>query len=49
MTQRVLLVDDDVNLLQAVKRNSRKQFNIETAENGKKGLEIVENGGPFAV
>ncbi len=49
MTQRVLLVDDDVNLLQAVKRNLRKQFNIETAESGKKGLEIVENGGPFAV
>ncbi len=41
MTQRVLLVDDDVNLLQAVKRNLRNKFNIETAESGKKGLEIV--------
>ncbi len=32
MTQRVLLVDDDVNLLQAVKRNLKKQFKSETAK-----------------
>ena len=49
MTHKVLLVDDDANLLQAIKRNLRKQFIIETAESGKKGLEIVEKNGPFSV
>jgi len=49
MPHKVLLVDDDVNLLNAVSRNLRKQFNIETAESGKKGLEIAEKKGPFAV
>ena len=49
MSRRILLVDDDLNILQGFKRQLRKRFHIETAPGGKEGLEAVVKGGPFAV
>jgi len=49
MSQRILLVDDDLNILQGFKRQLRKRFHVETAPGGKEGLEAVVKGGPFAV
>ncbi len=49
MTQKILLVDDDPNILQALKRQLRKRFQIVTAIGGKKGLEAMGEDGPFAV
>ena len=39
----VLLVDDEVNNLQLLKRTLRGKYNILTASNGKEGLEVLEN------
>jgi DNA-binding NtrC family response regulator len=49
MENRILFVDDDSNILDGYKRQLRKKFNIETAEGGEKGLEAVNNNGPYAV
>ena len=49
MSRRILLVDDDLNILQGFRRQLRKRFEIETAPGGKVGLEAVVKGGPFAV
>jgi response regulator RpfG family c-di-GMP phosphodiesterase len=49
MTEKILCVDDDANILQAFRRNLHKQFVIETAPGGESGLEAVRNKGPFAV
>lgn len=39
----VLLVDDEINNLQLLKRTLRGKYNILTASNGKEGLEVLEN------
>ena len=49
MTDRVLLVDDDVNALSGFRRQLRKGFQCETAESGAQGLELLGRSGPFAV
>ena len=49
METRILFVDDDSNILDGYKRQLRKQFTIETAEGGEKGIQIIKNNGPFAV
>ena len=49
MTEKVLFVDDEPQLLQAVKRQLRKRFNISLAEGGEEALEILKTKGPFAV
>lgn len=49
MTNRVLLVDDDPNVLSGYRRLLRRQFEIETAENGPAGLQALLEQGPFAV
>lgn len=47
--ERILFVDDDPRLLQGMRRRLRGQYDIETALGPKKGLEVVEYLGPFAV
>jgi two-component system, probable response regulator PhcQ len=43
MSYKVLLVDDEPNVLFALKRSLRKEkFNISTAESGQKALDILE-------
>ncbi|MFO7707940.1 MAG: SpoIIE family protein phosphatase [Desulfobacterales bacterium] len=49
MSNRVLLVDDDPNILAAFKRRLRKKADIQTAQSGAAGLEALTSGGPFAV
>lgn len=47
--QKILLVDDDVNLLSAIARQFRNEFDIITAEGGIPGLQAMKENGPFAV
>jgi len=49
MTDKVLVVDDDTNLLSGIKRQFRNKFNITTAEGGEAAIEAVKEQGPFAV
>ena len=49
MTEKILFVDDDKNLLAACERNLRRQFNLLTAEGGEAGLARIAKDGPFAV
>ncbi len=46
---RVLFVDDEVQMLNAIKRALRKQFEIEIAVGGAKALELIEVSDPFRV
>ncbi len=48
-TEKVLLVDDDVNILAAYERQLRKQFQIETSAGSEQALEALNSRGPFAV
>ncbi len=49
MTERILCVDDDANVLQAYQRALRKQFNLETALGGDEALMAISERGPYAV
>ena len=49
MTERILCVDDDTNLLDAYHRALSKRFNIESALNGEEALAAVIDQGPYAV
>ena len=47
---KILFVDDDVNLLKASQRWLRKMFDVDIAQGGKEGLTaIAEKKGPYAV
>ncbi|MDY0165212.1 MAG: response regulator [Thermoguttaceae bacterium] len=49
MTERILCVDDDPNVLQAYQRALRKRFHIDPALGGEEAIEAVRNAGPYAV
>lgn len=49
MKEKILLVDDDPNILAGFKRNLRPYFEVITAESGAVGLSILKEQGPFAV
>lgn len=49
MTDSILYVDDEPNVLAACKRSLGKKLNITTATSGQAGLEIIHKNGPFAV
>lgn len=49
MNARLLIVDDDANLLAAFQRNLRKQFSFDTALSGAEALQLLETKGPYAV
>jgi response regulator RpfG family c-di-GMP phosphodiesterase len=49
MNEKILFVDDDPNLLAALKRNLRKLFDVAIAIGPEAGLEMLPNAGPFAV
>lgn len=49
MTEKILFVDDDANLLAALKRGLRKQFELAVAVGPGPGLEAIDGQGPFAV
>jgi response regulator RpfG family c-di-GMP phosphodiesterase len=47
--ERILLVDDEPNVLDGYRRGLRTQFKVTVAKGGKEGLEIIESSAPFAV
>ncbi len=49
MEEKILFVDDEENILSAFRRQLRKEFNLETANHGPRGLEVLSAEGPFAV
>lgn len=49
MSDKILYVDDEPNVLAACKRSLGRKLKITTATGGGEGLEIIRKDGPFAV
>jgi response regulator RpfG family c-di-GMP phosphodiesterase len=49
VSEKILFVDDDPNILNAFKRQLRKQYQLTTASSGREGLELIRLEGPFSV
>jgi response regulator RpfG family c-di-GMP phosphodiesterase len=49
MSERILFVDDDPNLLAGCERNFRRRFQLDTAAGGEAGLAKLAERGPYAV
>lgn len=49
MSENILCVDDNSNILAGYKRKLRKQFDIMIAYSGRQGLKMIETKGPFAI
>ena len=49
MTRKILFVDDEKNVLSALRRQLRGKFDVTVAEGGAAGLKAIETEGPFAV
>jgi response regulator RpfG family c-di-GMP phosphodiesterase len=49
VTEKILFVDDEPQLLQSIKRQLRKRFDITIAEGGEEALKALKEKGPFAV
>jgi len=49
MAEKILFVDDEPNVLQSIKRNLRKRYELDTAESGKEALKRMDTDGPYAV
>lgn len=49
MSQQILCVDDDPNVLRGYQRHLRKRFPLEICDDARNGLEVIRRQGPFAV
>lgn len=49
MSERVLFVDDEIHILDSMKRQLRKRFEVVTALSGREALEKCKKEGPFNV
>jgi response regulator RpfG family c-di-GMP phosphodiesterase len=49
MSEKILLVDDDSNILEGYRRSLSREFPMETALGGEQALKLVKNNGPYAV
>ena len=49
MSNKILFVDDEQNLLDAMRRQFRGRFDVSTALGGHEGLRTLKAEGPFAV
>ncbi len=49
MSQRVLFVDDEPNLLEAIQRTLRKRVDLHIAVGAAEGLRVLRQEGPFAL
>lgn len=49
MTEKILFVDDEPNVLAALERQLRKEYAVETAPGGAEALAALDARGPFAV
>jgi DNA-binding NtrC family response regulator len=46
---RVLMVDDDANLLESMRRQFSTKYEIKTASSGRQALDLMASDGPFVV
>jgi response regulator RpfG family c-di-GMP phosphodiesterase len=49
MSERVLFVDDEPQVLEGIQRALRKQVELQTATSGAEGLRLLSEAGPFAL
>jgi response regulator RpfG family c-di-GMP phosphodiesterase len=49
MSDKILCVDDEANILFGYRRQLRRDFRVETALGADEALKVLENKGPFAV
>lgn len=49
MSEKVLFVDDEPNVLQSIRRGLRKQFDVHTAEGGEAAMQLLREEDHFAV
>ena len=49
MAEKILLVDDDSNILDGYRRSLSREFLMETAQGGEQALKLVADNGPYAV
>ncbi len=49
MSDKILFVDDEANILDALKRSMSKFFDLDTALGGQEGLTAIREKGPYAV
>jgi CheY-like chemotaxis protein len=49
MAEKILLVDDDNNILDGYRRSLRREFEMETAPSGREALKLIAEAGPYAV
>lgn len=49
MTEKILLVDDDQNILDGYRRGLSREFLLETATGGQQALQLAAQNGPYAV
>lgn len=49
MPEKILFVDDEVNVLSAFRRHLRNTYEVETATSGGEALKVIDEKGPFAV
>jgi len=49
MSDKILLVDDEPNVLESMQRQLRNRFDIKTAQSGEEALEVLKTCGPFAI
>jgi DNA-binding NtrC family response regulator len=49
MSERVLFVDDEPQMLEAIHRTLRKQVDLRTARGGVEGLRVLHQEGPFVL
>jgi response regulator RpfG family c-di-GMP phosphodiesterase len=49
MTEKILFVDDEINILESIARQLRRRFDLRTACSGLEALQVLKDQGPFAV
>lgn len=49
MSNQILFVDDDLSLLNTMKRNLGFEYTVEIAQGGEAALQVCESNGPFSV
>ena len=49
VNEKILIVDDDTNLLHGLRRQLRKKFNLTLAAGGLEAKELLDSGEEFAV
>ncbi len=49
ISQKILFVDDEPRLLEGIKRQLRREFDISVAEGAQQGLDTLASEGPFAL